>query len=109
MVQNPIYDGPVYESILTRFDSPTTQTMAADNSGVKHPSLSIPASVENVKNRYVSQPGINDRGKKESGLTCITNERTEEHNGEHLTPGTSSNGCAMQQSKCATYYKINTD
>ena len=95
MVQNPIYDGPVYESILTRFDSPTTQTMAADNSGAKYPSLSIPASVENVKNRYVSQPGINDSGTNESRLTCITNEHTEEHNGERLTPGTSSNGCVM--------------
>ena len=83
MVQNPIYDGPVYESVQTHFDSLTTQLTAADNSSAKCPSLSTPISVDNIKNRYVSKPGIIDSGTNES--SCITNEHTEEQNGEHPT------------------------
>jgi hypothetical protein len=96
MVQNPIYDGPVYESVQTHFDLLTTQvTAAADNSCAKCPSLSMPASVDNIKYRYISQP---DSGTNES--EPMTKEHTEDHIEEHLT-GTSmaSNGCMMQHSK----------
>lgn len=81
MVHNPIYDGPVYESVQTHFDSLTTQVTVAtstplENSCTKYPQS---GSRENgaEKNRYISQPGITDNGTVES----ITNQ----HNGEHFT------------------------
>lgn len=110
MVQNPIYDGPVYESVQTHFDSLTTQVTAAtpaDNSCSKCTSLyvAVSASVDNAtdKKRYISQPGIIDGGTLLSHeFKPVTNVHPERHNGESLARTSSvadNNDSVIQQSK----------
>ena len=98
MVQNPIYDGPVYESVQTHFDSLTAQVTAAtsaDNSCSKCPSLNASAPLDNAtdKNRYISQPGI---------IEPVTNEHPELCNRECLAGAStlgSNNDSVVPQSK----------
>ena len=61
MVPNPIYDGPVYESVQQHFDSLMSQTTAASNTNP----LTTASNGENDlelclkdTNHYVHQPGL---------------------------------------------------
>ena len=56
LVHNPIYDGPVYESVQTHFDSLTTQVTtatSANNFSTKSPqsNLAVSVSVDNTTDK----------------------------------------------------------
>ena len=70
MIPNPIYDGPLYESVQPHFDSLTSQVTAASCNP-----LTTNSNRENelelcLDNRYVHQPGLAISG----SLSCSQNQ-----------------------------------
>lgn len=76
MVPNPIYDGPLYESMQPQFESLVPGTAASNINPLNHhlhDDLESSASIDSImeNSRYISQPGLiqselfsNDRSSK---------------------------------------------
>ena len=61
MVQNPIYEGPLYETLETQFNNVHTLTAATKNTSLDHSSNTAPYETPSSSNssptlRYVEQP-----------------------------------------------------
>ena len=59
MVHNPIYDGPVYESVHSHFDTLESQVSAATNRSTTNNDhgLELVFSLKDNKNHYITQAG----------------------------------------------------
>ena len=66
MVPNPIYDGPLYESVQPQFESLVSGVVAARNTLTDHlhDEVESSPSMDSIaeKSRYVSQPGLVQSG-----------------------------------------------
>ena len=88
MVHNPIYDGPVYESVQPQFETLTKQATSTSNTSACNSQLSTPTSSEKSI-RYVDPPSSAQQESKPRSKSFLSDPSPPEGDTENIPRSTS--------------------